>query len=66
MRTWPAALLLLSIRQPSLAQMSRRVVPPRERTGRGFGVTLPPKAGAAPAVKVGTARRARPARHRRS
>ena len=53
MRTLIAATLFLVLTAPALAQdEARRPAAPKD--GPWFGVTLPPKAGATPAVKVGT------------
>jgi hypothetical protein len=61
MKTLATAVLLLSFAVPSLGGQDEgpaRREPPR-KDGPWFGLTLPPKAGAAPAVKVG-ARAPRP------
>ncbi len=60
MRSLIAAALLLALTAPALAQDDARRPAAARKDGPWFGVTLPPKAGVSPAVKVG-ARPPRPA-----
>ena len=53
MRTLIAATLFLALAAPAIAQDEARR-PAARKDGPWFGVMLPPKAGATPAVKVGT------------
>jgi len=60
MRHLVVAVVLLSLASPALAQDEPARRPAAKRDGPWFGITLPPKANAAPAVNVG-ARPPRPA-----
>ena len=60
MRYLAIALVLLSLAAPASAQDEPARRPAPKKDGPWFGITLPPKANAAPAVKVG-ARAPRPA-----
>jgi hypothetical protein len=54
MRTLATLLLVTAFALPAAAQDEPARRPPAKKDGPWFGVMLPPKAGAAPAVKVGT------------